>query len=132
MHRLHVEVEGEVDVLFRRVKHGAVVDKAGDIDEHIQPAELLGDGIGERVDILGRADVESEALRCLQPRKLAVVYVSRDDGRVFVDEGRCNGTADALAGGCDQCHLALQPSRHGTLMYSRLVMLFLRALNGRS
>ena len=52
-----------------------MVDIARDIDEHVQPAEFLGDGVGQRVDIRGREYVESEAFLCLQPLELAIVGI---------------------------------------------------------
>ena len=39
------------DVLLGAVEHAAVVDVAGDVDQHVEPAEFLAHGFGQRVDV---------------------------------------------------------------------------------
>ena len=49
MHRLDVEIEREVPVLFGALEHAAVVHIAGAVDEHVERAEFGGDLLGERL-----------------------------------------------------------------------------------
>ena len=40
VHRLHVEVEGEIPVLLAGVEHRAVMHEAGDVDQNVDRPDL--------------------------------------------------------------------------------------------
>ena len=45
VHRLDVEVEGEIQVLVRAVQDRAVVHEAGGVEQDVDLADALGDGV---------------------------------------------------------------------------------------
>src|SRR3546814_11674871 len=87
VHRLHVEVEGEVPILFRAVQDRAVVDIAGDVAQHVERRQLGG----QRIHRLGVQHVEpahGDARRAGQLLQVRDVDVGRQQDRKSVVEGK--------------------------------------------
>jgi hypothetical protein len=112
VHRLDVEVEGKIPVVVRALEHRALVHVAGDIGEHVEPAELLGDGLGQRLDRRGGAHVERKASGGLEPLELFLIHIGRDHLGALGDESLGDGAADALSRRGNERDLALQSSGH--------------------
>ena len=62
MHRLHVEIEREVPILFGAVENAAMMHVPGTVDEHVETAKVGCDAFRECLYRLGRARVELVAL----------------------------------------------------------------------
>ena len=112
MHRLDVEIEREVPVLFGALEYAAVVHVAGAVDEHVERAVFGGDLLGEGFDRRGRTRVELQAFRAPAAVELALVHVGCNHARAFGRERLGDRTANSLSCRRDQRDLALQTLRH--------------------
>ena len=90
--RLDVEVEREIPVGVGAFEHGAVVDEAGAVEQDVDRADLPR----QRVDGLGRADVERVGSAPSRPASLPLSRSVAITRRALGQEGFRRGAADAL------------------------------------
>ena len=98
MHRLDIEVEGEIPVLLRTFQHAALMHEAGAVGENVGRAEFPDDVLGERIDLCGRAHVElANSSRLFSPLSLPASRSVAITLGTFGDKCFRDGAADALA-----------------------------------
>src|SRR5580658_5573881 len=124
MHGFDVQIERKIPILIRAIEDRALVHVAGAIDQDIERAEFARNVCGERIDIVLRAHVELEGFLGLEPVKLVVGDVSRDDGGTLLDESFGDGAANALAGGGHQRDFILQSITHAHLAFLAFTLLY--------
>ena len=111
VHRLDVDVEGEIPFLVGAFQHRAVVHEPGGVDEDVDRSGLRR----QRLDRGGGAYVDATGRGAGEIRELCRIQIGRPDLRALIEEGLGDCSPDALPRRRDDSRLSLEPACHSVL-----------------